>query len=207
MTVLEKLDVDPNAFVGAERAEYLGGGLNSQVAAIDDHVIKVGRQLQEPAAAKQLADVLQAEHGAMADYVGENMPRTMYAVVASAARPSLARVVTVQERKTGMYIGDYINQPGDQVNAIPLLDFLYRSLELRDRYQIIPDLAAVQGGFNLFRSTNVVISSHGPDAHVPFLVDTNFGKVQRSDQLGRLWTRAIVWGVERGIRKLEATLG
>lgn len=70
--------------------------------------------------------------------------------------------------------------------------------------RVIPDVGNIEGGFfNIFDSRNVVVSDNKPT-----LVDTSFGRIQRSRSLGGLWSYLISRGVKRGMDDiLEGKLG
>lgn len=199
---LESLPVHHQAFSYAPETQLvaLGEGFNSRVFQVGSHVVKISKACADSDAMFQHAAVLKREEEMVGEYLGDYLPPTMYMVAPSSERPEDAHVVTIQNFVRGADLADFLKN--DQVDHGILVGFLENCLRMYDETGKIPDIANVQTGFSFYRNHNVIVSTAPETAGQPFLVDTNFGKTQRSRALGSLWHRQIARGARRALRSL-----
>jgi hypothetical protein len=201
--LLSGLDINPSSlpFNSNVLLTPLDGGFNSYAYRIGSQVIKVSKACGPAEMTDKLLRTMQREHDTMAAFIGDNMPETIYSIAGTRDDPGIFRIVTLQDFVEGTVLPKYITRP--DAEADQLIDFLKRCLRMHDETYLIPDLANIQTGFNIFRNTNVVIEKIPGHPARPILTDTNFGKKQRSSTFGSVWTWAIAVGVRRGLYKLE----
>lgn len=181
----EDLELEPfESFV------ELGSGFNSRALRVGDMVFKVGKRATSWDEAQELAGTMESEHDLIAGYVGDSMPLTTFSVVESVSKSHRYRVVTEQDFVPGKTLREFLNQPDK--NTRTLQRFLLLCMDMHDDTRMIPDLANVEGGFSVIRTGNLVVQGEKP-----ILVDTTFGKMQRSRVLGRFINQRIRMGVER----------
>lgn len=171
-----------------EAPEILAAGFNSSAWRIGSQVVKVTKQPKAPGEAAYLLDIMRWEHELLERFIGRYMPGTEY-FVAEQLDDSKAHVVTVQPFVEGVSLPAFLDKPESPVE--PLQEFLIKSQETFRKARQMPDIACVEDRFNVLRNSNVLITD---DEGHPELVDTTFGKTQRSRSLGPLWTRFIYVG-------------
>ncbi len=164
--------------------EPLARGFNSRPWKIGNQVVKVTSQTDNP---HDLLDSMLGEHNLLENHVGDHMPPTNYAVVERVDGKG-AHVVTTQPFIEGVHLPDFLNKASNPVDE--LRDFLRKCRQVYKETGLMPDIANIQQGFNVLGNTNIII---GEDQR-PILVDTTFGKIQRSKSLGPTWNTAIYCG-------------
>lgn len=175
--------------IDAELAEPLARGFNSQAWRLGDQVVKVTRGSVDLIDADVLRLLMQGEHDVLEDVIGDHMPPTTYSVAEETDNEGKGRVVTVQPFMEGTALWDFLGQPQSPVE--PLQKFLELCRQVYKKNKLMPDIGNIETAFNVFRNSNILIS---PEDDQPILVDTTFGKIQRSEFLGPIWTRAIYAG-------------
>lgn len=168
--------------------EGLATGFNSSAWRVGSQVVKATRQPKNPGDATHLRDVMSREHELLERFVGEFMPETEY-FVAEELEGSKAHVVTVQPFVEGVSLPVFLED--EHAPITPLREFLRKSQATFRQARRMPDIACMEDGFNVLRTSNIIIT--GDEGH-PKLVDTAFGKTQRSKSLGPLWTWLIYTG-------------
>jgi len=169
--------------------EVLAAGFNSSAWRIGGEVVKVTSQPQGPEEAIKLLDTMKDEHEVLARFIGEYMTETRYAMGWETGA-NQARVVAIQPFVEGASLPDFLGDPDNPTDQ--LQEFLAKSKEVFKAERLMPDIACIENGFNVFRNSNILIRE-GEEAK-PELVDTTFGKTQRHKAAGPLWTRFIYSG-------------
>ncbi len=170
-------------------AEPIGGGFNSQAWRIGSQVLKVTKGSVSHIDADLLRLTMLGEHLTLEESLGDYMPPTEYFVAVENSDEERAHVVTVQPFVEGKGLIDFISNPDSSVDN--LQEFLERCRQVYHKNKLMPDIGNIETAFNVFRNSNVLVE--GEDDQ-PVLVDTTFGKIQRSKALGPIWTRAIYTG-------------
>ncbi len=202
-TGLEQLDIVADSLALPTEAEViaLGGGLNSRVVRVGDQVLKASKPPAVPTAAHEHMQTLEREQQLLESYLGEHIPSTTYAVVASRKQPQLARVVTIQEHVEGVSLAEFTANPS--VDPTHVVGFFERCLMMYRETKQVADVANIETRFNIFKNGNLVVPTKGSSAGIPSLVDTNFGRIQRSKALGPTWSYFIARGIRRGVKKFS----
>jgi len=180
----------------------LGRGFNSRAYQVDDTVLKVSRGMYSKNGAYRHLWTLEGEQALLSPYVGEYIPPTNYLVAPSEQAPDRHRVVAVQPYIGGLSMANFHASP--KADRSQLVDFLECCLRMYRKTGYAPDIANIQTGFDIFRNHNVVISDSPATDGKPHLVDTNFGRFQRSKTFGPLWHRQIANGAHRGLAAIRA---
>lgn len=183
--------VHPNG----NQPELITWGLNSRVWLLGRQVIKTSLTYMGHDKADEQRATMQYEHAVMEDFIGEHMPDTTYATVDRADGRG-AHTVTVQPFVEGIRLLDCW-QSMDDLRS--LHRFFERCLKIYDKTGLMPDLSNIRVGFNVGRSRNVIVGDDGE----PMLVDTTFGRIQRSERFGPWWTRHIYAGTLAAKQRLE----
>lgn len=195
-----QIDVDFGA-IGLEASANitrLGEGFNSQALLVGSEVVKISKRRMPQTQAQEHMTVLIHEHELIRRFVGDYMPDTRFETMPTRHDPEYARAVTIQPFVAGISFKDLVIADTDTQD---IQQFLKRASEMYRETGQVPDLANIETFFNIFRNSNLVIQ---PEENCrPFLVDTNFGKLQRSKALGGLWSRAIARGIRRGLAELQ----
>lgn len=178
--------------------ELLAAGFNSSAWKTGSQVLKVTKQGKDPVAAMHLLETMRREDDTLRGFIGDFMPETEY-ILALQTEGTQAHVVTVQPFVEGVGLPDFLGRPDAQTD--PLQEFLAKSKEVFRNVKLMPDIACIEDGFDVFRSSNILIREDKEAK--PELVDTTFGKTQRSASLGWLWTRLIYGKTVLAHRTLE----
>jgi hypothetical protein len=186
-------------------AELLNSGFNSRAYRVGDlgeQVVKISRFSIADRRIDGLLDVMRSEGELTCEFVGsDSMPATRYGQARDQRRPRRTRAITHQGYVEGEHIKDYLSRDGVDVSSIVI--FLEAALRMYEKTRKVPDLANIQQGFNVLVNSNVLMSPKEDGVVIPILVDTNFGSIQRSRPLSRVWSRGIAGGVRRALDKLE----
>lgn len=189
------LDAIGVACFGDENPELMNAGLNSRVWLLGREVVKTTRARMDRSSADELRATMQYEHAVLEDFIGEYIPDTTY-TVADCTDDSGAHIVAVQPFVEGVSLHDYW-QSADDFHSLRV--FFEKCLKIYDKAGLMPDIAIPRTGFNVARSRNLLVD----DAGEPVLVDPTFGKIQRSEKFGSLWTRCVYAGTILAQKRLQ----
>lgn len=178
--------------------EPIGNGFNSRAFLAPDLglVIKLCAG-KDTNGARTLHSAMTAEHNLAEEFYAEHLPRTGFVVLRNEIT-GLDHVVAVQEYKKGLPVAEFVAQADADTSVLESL--LIKGLLAYSATRKISDMACIEHGFfNPMKSPNTIIDDSG----FAWLVDTTFGKIQRSRQLGRIWNTAIANGVSRAVNNLR----
>ncbi len=199
-TTIEALGFDSNllGLYWEGSLEPIGTGFNSKAFLAPDLglVIKLcaGRDYD---AANNLHGAMTNEHNLAEAFYPEHIPRTGFTVLRNEIT-GLDHVVAMQDYKKGIPVVESARQANADTSALESL--LLKGLLAYGATRKISDMACIEHGFfDPTKSPNIIIDGNG----FPWLVDTTFGKIQRSKMLGRVWNHAIANGVSRAVKKLR----
>lgn len=178
--------------------EPIGNGFNSRAFLAPDLglVIKLcdGKDTES---ARALHNAMRDEHDLAEEFYAEHIPRTGFVMVRNEIT-GLDHVVAVQDYKKGMPVAEFLEHADADTSALESL--LIKGLLAYSATRKISDMACIEHGFfNPMKSPNTIIDDGG----FAWLVDTTFGKIQRSRQLGLIWNTAIANGVSRAVKKIR----
>lgn len=197
----ELVDHTHPLFESFESAETipLGAGSNSYAYKFGSSVVKVSRKQFTDEAAYHHAAILQGEQALLSQFVGDSLPETDYHIVPSAKETDeKQRVVSVQPFIGGIGLAEFLRQNDSDTDSF--INFLKNSLAMYKSTGHIPDIGNIQTGFNVSRTRNVLINDNNV-----VLVDTNFGKIQRSKgAAGKMWRHGIATGARRSLKSLTS---
>lgn len=191
------IDLEPVGLilpVGSE-PERIGAGFNSQVWRVGERVVKITKASLDDGSAENLRATMQYEHAVLEDFIGEHIPDTTYETVDS-PDGSGAHVMTIQPFVKGTSLLDFWRS-GDDLDSLDI--FLERCQRIFDNTGLMPDIAVPRTGFNVIRSHNILVNVEGE----PILVDSTFGKIQRSKVFGSTWARCVYGGTLVARKRLE----
>lgn len=182
--------------------ELLGYGYNSSAWRIGIQVLKVTAQHGSLDTARSLLENMEAEYALLERFLGVYMPETRYSLGQDRRTHDL-HVVTAQPFKKGTPLPEFLANPDNDTD--PLQKFLAKSQDVYREERRMPDIACIENGFNVLVDSNILIREDEDDT--PILVDTNFGKTQRSRSLGPLWNALIYTGAVFGQHSLDMRAG
>lgn len=182
------------------KPELLHPGFNARAWKVGQEVVKLSKKPSAHENAEYLLCRMKLEHELLEEFLGGHMLDTTYGLVPLADDEDKVHVAAVQPFIVGESLADFLGRSNSNTEA--LQDFLDKCMGVYRARKLMPDIANIQQGFSVVRNSNVVIDVFSEDSK-PVLVDTNFGKIQRSKSLGPLWTRAIYDGARRTQRKLR----
>ncbi len=177
--------------------DLLDHGWNSSAWLLGGQVVKATSQGRSLADAKDLLDAMRREDSTLRKSIGTFMTEAAYSLAQQMDNADF-HVVTVQPFVEGTPLQDFLAGPDASVEQ--LREFLAKSRETFKAEKVMPDIACIEDGFNVARNSNILIREDEDDR--PELVDTTFGKTQRSPQLGWLWNRLIYGAAGRADKKL-----
>jgi hypothetical protein len=180
--------------------EVIGGGHNSDAFLLETgDVIKLTTTSGSHERMERILGIMRSEFDLLGRYYQGHLPETSYYNIPTVRDNNIYRTMTLQNYIEGPKIKDYIKQPG--IDREILLSFYRKALTMRNNSGEIPDLACIEEWFKPHLNSNLLIT--GGEQPLPMLIDTNFGKMQRSRSFGWLWTSAITAGVKNFIVDLE----
>lgn len=186
--------------VDLESLKPIGSGLSSRVFGNSEHVVKVqGRRYDTQQSADKFADTLYGEQQLVAEHLGAIHVAIAEFVVGKCSRDEYA-ICLIQPRVDGVVIDDAL-AAGIKPDCIE--DYFTRALMMYTRCRRIPDLACIEGHFfnPLADSNTQVVAEAGLNR--PVLVDTTYGRLQRSRYAGPIIHSQIAFGVKRALRRLR----
>lgn len=178
--------------------QEIGKGFNSTAYQVGDFVVKVSRRTYHQAEAYEVAQSMNQERQLLARYhdAAHLPPTTSW--VANLGDGERNNIVTMQPFIAGRTLAEHIADPTSGNVEIEI--FMINALTMFYKEDKIADLCNLEGGFNLMRTGNLVVT----DEAKPVLVDDTFGKLQRSKLFGRAINGGIARGVTRGLRQIVA---
>jgi hypothetical protein len=179
--------------------EVIGSGMNAEAFRVGGFVLKASSPFSSETVAIDRAAAMYGEQTRLQVYHGSDMPPTTTWVAPDRRLAGRFRALSLQPFIPGKTLKEHVADPEADNQAI--LSFLNQALRMHSETGEIADLANIEGAFRLIRTGNLVIQADSK----PWLVDTNFGKIQRSKRLGPAWSRMIARGVRHGIGKIEET--
>lgn len=191
---LRDLDIEATA-----DPELLGSGFSSRTFSAGDHVIKISRlPFKSADHAERRAHAMTVEQNLIGQYVRIAPAR----FVISAAFDGRLHVVAVQEKVEGISIQEALRM-GVGISA--LSEHFMCAQEMFREHEEVPDLACIERGFNPLSDGNTLLEI---DTETPVLVDTTYGRLQRSQIFSGFIHRKIHAGVERAqqvLRQMQPT--
>lgn len=164
--------------------EALARGFNSRAWRVGNQVVKVTRGSLD---ASVLLGAMQSEHDVLEQHLGDYMPPTEYRTAKTKDGKS-SHVITTQPFIEGVQLPDFLADPSSPTGE--LRAFLRKCRRVYRETGLMPDIANIQQFWNVLRNSNILMD----EAAGPVLVDTTFGKIQRSRTLGSIWNTAIYSG-------------
>lgn len=185
--------------LNGHKPELLSQGFNARAWKLGGDVVKLSKSPTSPDSAESLLGKMLDEHGMLEEDLGEHMPETRYATVPVDGEEDSVHIAAVQPFIVGETLTEFLGRHNSRTEALE--EFLEKCVGVYRARRVMPDIGRVEQGFSVLRNSNVIIDAFSDNAH-PVLVDTNFGKIQRSGALGPVWN----WQIYRGALRAQKQL-
>jgi len=188
----------PHFIKNSENLVLLGQGKRAHTYGLQEHVIKVVREVDKVHKAATISNRLKEQYQLFREHLGSFVVDTQF-VIGSTTNRDIG-IFIFQPRIEGIFLGDAVARASSDGRSLKnIIHFLDRVVTMFYNTGQIADLAGRTSSqfYNPLLSKNVLVDREDN----PVLVDTNFS--HSSERFGLVHNKLIANGVERTIRNLR----